>query len=404
MRKLTQNRGVLRYRPPRFSFTLCVATPLLAVALPATAADKAPTTKIYGGEVAKACEFPTTLYAQGCTGTLIHPRVILSAGHCPTLSKIAFGESIRNLAKEVSIKWCEQTPFTSTDAQICVLEEAIEGLPVAPILQGCEIEALQANAKVILAGFGVDENDSATRPQTDEKRWVETQINRVSDIELYIGGGGKGGCQGDSGGPVYMKLDDGTWRTIGTTHGGDSHPDCDEGIYKRTDRLIQWYEEQLRIHGETTIDLTPCFNNIGEWEATRACGGYAKDVRGPYGDWSNHCGEGMPVQKYSATCGKAFDPNEEASTSTSGQPSQGSESTGGTQGASGEPNSSSSTAGAGESPTGNDDNAVPGDAATTESKTKTKASFSCNLQPSEPYGAFLTMLAVIMWAQSRRRS
>lgn len=215
-------------------------------------------------------------------------------------------------AKKVGVKWCEKTSWGSTDAQICVLKEAIEGLPIAPIIQGCETEALKPNAKVTLAGFGLDENDysaDGTRG-VDEKRWVETQINRIDEKLLHIGGGGKGGCQGDSGGPVYLQLDDGTWRTIGATHGGGSHPNCDEGMYKRTDKIFPWYEEQIKKHNEKDIDLSPCFNDEGKWEPTKACGGFTKEVKGPYGAWSNNCGEGMPVVKYSATCGEPFEKDE----------------------------------------------------------------------------------------------
>lgn len=269
--------------------------------------------RIYGGEIAKNCEFPTTVATGGCTGTLIHPKVVISAAHCGTLKTITFGESMSKGAKKVGVKWCEKTSWGSTDAQICVLNEAIEGLPIAPIIQGCETEALKPNTKVTLAGFGLDENDYNADGSrgVDEKRWVETQINRIDDKLLHIGGGGKGGCQGDSGGPVYLQLEDGTWRTIGATHGGGSHPNCDEGMYKRTDKIFPWYEEQIKKHKETDIDLSPCFNDAGEWEPTEACGGFTKEVKGPFGAWSNNCGEGMPVVKYSATCGEPFGKNDD---------------------------------------------------------------------------------------------
>lgn len=288
------------------SAMVCVASDVNAS--PLSQGDKG---YIYGGEIAKACEFPTTLYAGGCTATLIHPKVVLSAGHCGKLRSLDFGESVRKRAKRVGVKWCETTSFSSTDAQICVLQEAVEGLPTAPIIQGCEVEALKANAEVYLAGFGLDENDPSGGGGIDEKRWVATTINSVSESTLSVGGGGKGGCQGDSGGPVYIKLSDGTWRTVGATHGGGSHPNCDAGMYKRTDKLIGWYEQQLKKHGETDIDLSPCFDDSGKWEPTEACGGYTKDVQGPYGTWSDNCGEGMPVQKYSATCGEPFGPNDD---------------------------------------------------------------------------------------------
>lgn len=270
--------------------------------------------RIYGGKIAQRCEFPTTLYAKGCTGILVHPRVVLSAGHCPPTDAFDFGEHASAPAMRVSVKWCESTDFSATDARICVLRKAVLGLPVAPIIQGCELDELKANAEVLVAGFGLDEGDPKTGAQPDEKRWVATTINEITPDELNVGGGGKGGCQGDSGGPVYLQLKDGSYRTVGVTHGGVAHPHCDKGIYKRADQLLDWYELQLEAHAETDIDLRPCFDRAKNWAPSAACGGYSKDVKGPFGDWSNLCGQGQPHQRFSASCGPPFDPTQSSTT------------------------------------------------------------------------------------------
>lgn len=367
---------------------------------------QAPASRIYGGDEARTCEFPATLSAGTCSAFLIHPRVVISARHCGNLESVSFGESIDHPAKKVPVKWCRITPVSGPDAQICVLSEPIYGVPVAPLLQGCEVDLLKPGTPVYLAGFGYDEHDTAdntshgdhkdpssnlpgtnnndetdtssssstsssggdeskdepsgtssegssdetdTREtssgtnssteinsdttasseasseatltedpdaadavapprwgRTDEKRWVRTQINRVEEDNLKIGGGGKGGCSGDSGGPAYIQLPDQTWRAIAFTHGGDAHPDCDEGTYMRTDVMLPWYEEQLKAQGETDIDITPCFDDEGKWFPTQACGGYALDIQGPFGDWGNNCSTGVPTQAYSATCGLPF--------------------------------------------------------------------------------------------------
>lgn len=276
-------------------------------------AEEAEPTRIYGGEIAKTCEFPTTIAGRdACTGTLVHPRVILSAAHCGKHREFLIGETKRKPAKRIKAKWCETGPV---DAQICVLAEPLEGLPFAPIPQGCEVDAVKKGSKVIIAGYGYDENDPVGDGSVrNEKRWVETEIFRVTDSEVHLGGQGKTACNGDSGGPAFVQLDDGTWRTVGATYAaltGGAHPNCKTASYKRTDKLLGWYRKQLNKHGESDINLTPCFDDSGNWKPTKACGGYTKDVRGPHGAWDNNCGQGVPTVKYSATCGEPFAPNDE---------------------------------------------------------------------------------------------
>lgn len=269
--------------------------------------------RIYGGEIVKVCEFPTTIAGRdACTATLVHPRVVLSAAHCGRHREFLIGEYKTKAAKRIKAKWCETGPV---DAQICVLAEPMLGVPVAPIIQGCESEALKAGTSILLAGYGYDEKDPVGDGSVrDEKRWVETKIFRVTGSELHVGGGGKTACNGDSGGPAFLKLKDGTWRTVGATYAaltGGAHPNCKTASYKRTDKMLGWYQRQLDKHNEKDIDLSPCFDDSGAWKPTKDCGGYTKDVQGPYGAWDNNCGKGVPVVKYSATCGEPFAPNDE---------------------------------------------------------------------------------------------
>ena len=38
--------------------------------------------KVVGGKPTDPCDWPSTVDVNGCTGTLIHPRVVTTAGHC----------------------------------------------------------------------------------------------------------------------------------------------------------------------------------------------------------------------------------------------------------------------------------------------------------------------------------
>ena len=297
-----------------------------SAALVRASEDDAP--RIYGGQETETCEFPSAVFANMyCTGTLVHPQVVISAGHCAqggsNFQYFLFGEHKNSAARRANIKWCESVGFEGTDAAICVLEEAMTDVPIAPILQGCETEILKTGTKVVLSGFGYAQNESAGGPPEGQKRWVETDIKSVSSSEVQIGGGGTGGCNGDSGGPAFVQLEDGTWRTFGYTHGGDKHPNCDVGIWKLAHAVLPWYEEQLAAHGED-IDLTPCFDDAGDWSPNEHCGGYPTDIKGPYCSWDNGCSEGVPVVEFSATCGPPFmEPDDEAPVVTIDSPDDG---------------------------------------------------------------------------------
>jgi hypothetical protein len=52
---------------------------------------------IYGGETVAVCGWPTTVSMQGsCTGTLVHPQVVIYAQHCGSAmcSSVWMGEDI----------------------------------------------------------------------------------------------------------------------------------------------------------------------------------------------------------------------------------------------------------------------------------------------------------------------
>src|SRR4051812_35558048 len=49
---------------------------------------------IFGGQLATTCQWPTTVLLNGCTGTLVHPLIVTTAGHCGTNHRTAtFGET-----------------------------------------------------------------------------------------------------------------------------------------------------------------------------------------------------------------------------------------------------------------------------------------------------------------------
>lgn len=95
---------------------------------------------------------------------------MIYAAHCGgKVPEALFGESTGEPAQRVKTKYCKTNPKFSmaagpgkgTDFAFCVLEEAVENVPIAPILYGCEVEkALVNNADIWLAGYGKNDNSS----------------------------------------------------------------------------------------------------------------------------------------------------------------------------------------------------------------------------------------------------
>jgi hypothetical protein len=282
------------------------------------------------GQVAAPCAWPTTVSVAGagqCSGTLIHPRVVVYAAHCGGGSKtIRFGEDALAPAVAATASDCEAYPdYGGADDQghdwaYCVLDEEITELPVTPPLFGCETAVLEVGREVALVGFGVDVDAEA-----GIKRWAATSLVAVtpSNNTTLVGDPDSPGvpsiCSGDSGGPALVQLDDDSWRTFGiaSTVVGD----CGGyGAHSMLSGAIPW------IEWASGIDVTPCHTVDGAWAPSPACAGAHAQAAGlGSGAWSNWC-LGTEASDRSRTCGPAWDefdaelpPSVEIATPSSGE-------------------------------------------------------------------------------------
>jgi hypothetical protein len=290
---------------------------LVAAALPVHAAAPesldAPTSSplIAFGEPAVGCAWPTAVSVAGagqCSGTLIHPRVVVYAAHCGGNSKtIHFGEDALAPARSVTASECRAYPeYAGADDQshdwaYCVLDEAITELPVTPPLFGCETALLEVGGEVALVGFGADVvGDSGI------KRWAATTLVAVtpSNNTTLVGNPNLAGvpsiCTGDSGGPAFVQLDDGSWRTFGiaSTVVGD----CGGyGAHSMLSGALAWIER------DSGIDVTPCHAADGSWAPGPACASaYAHPAGLASGSWPDWC-SGTSTSDRLRSCGPAWD-------------------------------------------------------------------------------------------------
>ena len=238
-----------------------------------------PETRIIGGDrVFDPSEYPYYVDLEGCGGSLIAPRVVLTAAHCNPTGEFVKGTQVRVGA--VKALWSEDDGSTiativdqiihpayndytiENDFMLLLLEEEIvnrktpEGGSIL-VLSDNE-DDLKAGNEIHILGLGIDDTglvadqlrDATVETFSDEDCFAA--YGPVADLgvnaeNMFCAGipveGGIDTCSGDSGGPAVLKSGN-THTLVGVTSWGEGcalpgHP----GVYARVPAAIDWIRD-----------------------------------------------------------------------------------------------------------------------------------------------------------------
>ncbi|KAL3940256.1 MAG: hypothetical protein SGBAC_005172 [Bacillariaceae sp.] len=221
---------------------------------------------IVGGKEASPGDFPYYVHLMKCGGSLISPRVVLTAGHCGDFMGDTayvgchdYGQSTGDAVERKVVDQVIHPDYDSDayyhDFNLLLLDEAVSLQDhTDTVLSLNEDDLVPTDGQeVTVLGLGLLEEDGHS---PDKVRFVEVEKTADEDCNDAYGGdiedsiqfcagvdgGGKDACQGDSGGPLVVEYDNGKRHVqVGVVSSGTGCADPEyPGIYARVSGEMDW--------------------------------------------------------------------------------------------------------------------------------------------------------------------
>lgn len=216
-----------------------------------------------------------------CTGTLVAPRVVVTASHCtrgegPDAMGFGIGLDPREPVALFTLVQVSEFPDPEIDAALLFLaEDAVQQVPeVEPMpVNRASIDGANGDAivgrQVEVAGYG-DTGEAGL----SGRFFASVRLSEIDDEFVIVDGDGlQGLCFGDSGGPVITLNAAGAPVILGVEHGGDDS--CvGRDFLTRLDPLGDWLMAAVAATEPIVEKGGPCgalsfagrcSGNVAEW-------------------------------------------------------------------------------------------------------------------------------------------